>query len=343
MFGAKKTQLDSGCVLSRGLSLEKVPGITEQTILYIQPCASVQGRVNCELRLGTDGAGAAEEFFGFRTLSKIVEAYADRFAESRASSTLGAARIQWKGKKILIFQNGRIVIREALDENDVQDTLEFLSKLLAPSIRCAHCKQELTACALGLCHSCSTHMPEMTGEAWNLVWKQALARFESLLSEALTYGIRVENELRKQNAPVHSQIDSSGTQVARLSRLLLDCLVSSNGRRELTAGLALIGAVWKLGSVLEAFGRLQIRLISVDRGSNERLTAVCQMLGTILDWVARILTSLGGRSEREHTSLDEKETTRGSSILKQELHLDALTVEILGEENAGLLQKLVEK
>ena len=344
MFGAQKTQeLDAECTLSRGLSLEKVPGITEQTILYIQPCASIQGRVNCELRLGIDGVGAAEEFFEFETLSKILATYADRFAESRASSTLGAARIQWRGKKILIFRNGRIVIREALDENDVQATLEFLSKLLAPSIRCIHCKQELTECTVGLCHSCSTYLPAMAKETGTLIWKQVSARFESLIAEALIYRSKVENELKKENGLVPSPADVPRTQVARVSRLLLDYLVSSNGRRELMAGLALLKAVWGLESVLEAFSRLQMRSISAGKVSNDRLISASQLLGILLDWVAGISASLTNRSEKKSITLDEKEVLGASSTLKEMFPLDALTVEILGKENVRLLEKLTEK
>ncbi len=342
MFGAQKTQeLDAECILSRGLSLEKVPGITEQTILYIQPCASIQGRVNCELRLGIDGTGVAEEFFDFETLSKILVAYADRFAESRASSTLGAARIQWRGKKILIFRNGRIVIREALDENDVQTTLEFLSKLLAPSIRCIHCKQELTECAVGLCHSCSTHLPTMAGEAGTLIWKQVFARSESLLAEALSYRSEVEHELKKENGPVHSLDNVSQTQFARVPRLLLDFLVSSNERRDLIAGLALLKIVWVLESVVRAFGRLHARSVSTAQ-VNSNLLEPSQLLGILLNWIAEVSASLAGRAV-------ERGITKGDKKVLEELRtkarfpLSATTVEILGKENVILLEKLTRK
>ena len=345
MFGAQKTQeLDAECVLARGLSLEKVPGITEQTILYIQPCASVQGRVNCELRLGIEGVGVAEEFFEFETLSRILEAYADRFAESRASNTLGAARIQWRGKKILIFRNGRIVIREALDENDVQTTLEFLSKLLAPSIRCVHCGEKLTECAVGLCHSCLTRYPTIAGETRTLIWKQVYARFESLLAEAFRYKSDVASELKKENLQPHSSLgEIPQTQFVRASRLLLDFLVSSNERRDLIAGLALLKAVWSLESVLEAFTRLQIRSISANQVSNDRLMLSRQLLGILLDWIAGISASLAGRYEKRSVALDEKEVSEASSALTGRPPLDVLSVEILGKENVRLLEKLARK
>ena len=170
------------CVLVKGISLENMPGLPESTVLYIQPCASIEGRVNCELRFGIPGKGAKEIFYDFPTLSRILNVYSDNFAETRASYNLGVARVQWQDKKILISKNGRIVIREAVDEEDAKATIGFLSRLLAPSIICDRCGQVILNCATASCGECAKEQASLVNLSRNVLWTEGIHGMRNLTS-----------------------------------------------------------------------------------------------------------------------------------------------------------------
>ena len=335
-------EVDNGCVLARGISLETVPGITEQTILYIQPCASVQGRVNCELRLGIEGTGVSEEFFEFTILSKVLTTYGDRFAENRTSIALGAARIKWRGKKILIFRNGRIVIREALDENDVHATLEFLSKLLAPSIQCSHCRENLTDCAAGLCQSCSTHPFVMTEEPKSLLWKQARAKFEAFLGDASKFKSAVEDEIRNGVPLTSSPFETLENQSVRTSRLLLDFLVSSTERRDIASGLALLKICWDTESCMNTLNKMHVKSTAIAAMGGHIGDMFTQLLDFGFTNTKQLYAEMRKAPISARTTLEKKEVSEMLRRIRTRPELDALFTEVFDEESIKVLVRFGE-
>jgi len=245
---------DEECVLVKGISLESMPGLTESAVLYIQPCASVQGRVNCELRFGIPRRGAEESFFDFPALSRILNAYSDRFAETRVSSSLGVARVQWRGKKILIFKNGRIVIREAIDEEDAKATIDFLSKLLAPSIICDKCGQVLLNCAAASCRECAVEHASLSSLPSNLLWVGGLQRIRDLVKALIERSSFVKDVKREESI---TSVEYLSTQSDRIVHLILDLIAYSGNREELAVGILLLKRAWDLGLTLEVLDRIQ--------------------------------------------------------------------------------------
>ena len=344
MFRAQAIQgVNDECVLARGISLEAMPGITEQAILYIQPCASVQGRVNCELRLGVEGAGVSEEFFEFTILSKVLATYGDRFAENRTSIALGAARIQWRGKKALIFRNGRIIIREALDENDVQATLEFLTRLLAPSIRCGHCGENLTECASGLCQSCSMHPSVMAEESKSLLWKQACARFENLFVDGLKFRSAVEDEIQKRVPLSSSPFEVLASQAMRTSRLLLDFLVSSTERQDIASGLALLRACWDTESCMATLNRMHANSTAIAAAGEHIGDMLMQLLGFCFANAEQLYAEMRKAPISVRTTVEKKEVSEMLRNIRTSPGLDALFTKVFDDMSLKMLVRFDER
>jgi len=255
---------DVQCVLVKGISLESIPGPTASTVLYVQPCATVEGRVNCELRFGIPGKGALEIFYDFPTLSRILDAYDDDFDETRVSSNLGIARVQWRGKKILISKNGRIVIREAVDEGDARDTIDFLSRLLAPSVICDKCGQVVLNCAMASCGRCARQQPSLTALPVNPLLTEGVQRIQNL-TKAL---IERRDSLEKEAIRGEPVVPSYGplAKVDEIAHLSLDLIVNSRSREGLAAGILLLGQAWDLNLILGLLDQIH-RGSSSDRGS----------------------------------------------------------------------------
>ena len=281
----KLSGFDAECVLAKGISLESVPGPTGSTVLYIQPCASVEGRVNCELRFGIPGRGAKETFYDFTILSRVLNAYNDKFAETRVSSNLGVARIQWQGKKILISRNGRIVIREALDEEDAKATMDFLSKLLAPSIICDRCGQVLVNCATASCGECAKQRASFATLPVHPLWTdgvQGVGRLTDALIE------RRESLEKDVKLVVPSSSGPLSAQADKVLRLNLDLIVQSGDREELVAGIVLLRHAWDLSLILELLDQVH------QQGHNNLGSFVTPILRTIESWLIALKESTDG-------------------------------------------------
>jgi len=291
MFRTEKLPgFDAQCVLVKGISLESMPGPTASTVLYVQPCATVEGRVNCELRFGIPGKGALDIFYDFPTLSCILDAYDDDFDETRVSSNLGIARVQWRGKKILISKNGRIIIREAIDEEDARETIDFLSRLLAPSIICDRCGQVVFNCALGGCGECARQQASLKALPVNILWTEGFQRMQNL-AKALTER-RDSLEKEAMGGPAVSY-EPLSTQVDGMAHLSLDIIVHSSNREELAVGVLLLRQAWDLSLILGLFEQLRQHNLPSDRNS---IISILQMLKI---WLLALEESVDGILDEE--------------------------------------------
>ena len=260
------------CVLVTGVVLVNLPGPGEPTILYIQPCASVEGKINCEFRLGLPGEGASEGFFDFPVLSRILSTYGDKFAETRISSNLGVARIQWHGKKITISKNGRIIIRESTNEEDAKATIEFLSRLLAPSIFCARCGEVLLNCAVASCDECGSKQAFFTSASRSALWSEEVRGIRSLITvldeirDSLYRNIELGEALKS--------FESLSAQCYRASQLTLDLIVQSDNREELAVGILILRFAWDLSLILELLDQVRRYKSSNDKTGLSLLNAI---------------------------------------------------------------------
>jgi len=336
MFKSQEVSgVDHKCVLVKGIGLEKIPGFPETTILYIQPCASIRGRVNCELRLGIPDKGAEEEFFSFPLLSKLLLTYSDRFAETRISDNLGVARIQWRGKKILIFRNGRIVIREALSESDVHASLDFLSKLLAASVLCDNCEKPLLNCAAGLCQTCSRISTILTKVPQNLLRSQIRARFDTLLLTVSKQKARIERLIREPSLVTPSLLDSDvQTQIVRTARLILDLIVSSADRVELISGIALLRQAWDFEFFANILQRVEIESTAVRTADRNALNHFFRLLDASHIYLQDLVCALDSETIRVRLESDHKAVLDCLKKLKEESEKSEVLTDLLRGDDA---------
>jgi hypothetical protein len=138
------------CSLYKGLKNEKTISFGEAEIAYVQPCASERGKVTADIVMSKE----EKEFFNFEIVCLILDLYKIMFAEERCSQALGTAMIKWRGREIIIFKNGRINIKRALNKEEIEKILDSLTRLLLGSIICDNCKKPLIDCAFGKCRKC---------------------------------------------------------------------------------------------------------------------------------------------------------------------------------------------
>lgn len=88
---------------------------------FIKPCITERKKVLAEVKLRR----------GFRpeVLCEIMSK--SKLAKyTKCSEDLGIARIEWKGKTILVFASGEINIRRAEDKKDALETANFIKDIL---------------------------------------------------------------------------------------------------------------------------------------------------------------------------------------------------------------------
>jgi len=138
------------CSLAKGLKKGEAISFGEAEIAYVQPCASERGKVTADIVMSKE----EKEFFNFEIACLILDLYKIMFAEERCSQALGIAMIKWRGKEILVFKNGRINIKRALNKEEIEKILNSLTRLLSGSILCENCGKPLIECAFGKCKKC---------------------------------------------------------------------------------------------------------------------------------------------------------------------------------------------
>jgi len=92
-------------------------------ISFIKPCTSSRKRLLAEVRL--------RRGFSPRDLCMILEK-ARIGGTVKCSEDLGVARIEWKGKTVMVFASGEVSIRRAENKKDAIETANFIKDILLP-------------------------------------------------------------------------------------------------------------------------------------------------------------------------------------------------------------------
>jgi ArsR family metal-binding transcriptional regulator len=141
--------------------------ISEEGITYIHPCISEAGKLAAESRLTAGPEGEVDLKYGFLDpfmLCYVLDMYRDFFDDVKCSPRLGTAKMEYDGKIILVFQNGKIKIRQARDREDVLNTLRLTARVMWGSIICSCCGNAGIDCASGGCEECVTRVcPVLAG------------------------------------------------------------------------------------------------------------------------------------------------------------------------------------
>ena len=124
----------------------------KEGIAYIRPCVTEVGKVMAEANLSFRKI-SKYGFFDPYVMCEILN-YCQIFESIRCSPSLGFAKISYQGKTILLFQNGKINVRKAKDQEDALDTIHFVSRATWGAIIC-ECGNTCIDCAAGACDYCS--------------------------------------------------------------------------------------------------------------------------------------------------------------------------------------------
>jgi ArsR family metal-binding transcriptional regulator len=97
-----------------------------------QPCITDATMVMAEFYLATKEVEYGYVDPGF---CEYVLLY---FDEAKCSQSLGIGRIEWEGKELLISQTGKILIRQAVDNEDAVEACQLLSRLVSGAVICSN-------------------------------------------------------------------------------------------------------------------------------------------------------------------------------------------------------------
>jgi len=139
------------CLLSKGLEIKDLIKVRRETILYVQPCASERGKLMADVEL----RGGATEFINPDKLCSLLEIHRRRFAELKCSSSLGVAKLKWRGKEISIFKNGKLKIQRALDREEIMKIANSTARLIWGASQCELCGRPVLDCASRECGKCA--------------------------------------------------------------------------------------------------------------------------------------------------------------------------------------------
>ena len=238
---------DNNCVLSSDwvLSILNPP---QSEFVYTEPCASDEDKVTSEYHLRIPGKSASDTVCSFTVLSSILSLCSDRFSEKRISANLGVAKIQWRSTRIMIFQNGRIVIREAPSKRVVKSTIIFLSKLISPSIICTRCGRALVDCAMLSCECDSQQCrSERRGDA---SWAKAIVETKALTTilDAIQDSLQKKTDLTASDS-----LETLTEECSMSSKVFMDRIIESNTQGELASSIFALGYVWDLMLILQLY------------------------------------------------------------------------------------------
>ncbi|MEM3517362.1 MAG: hypothetical protein QW647_06205, partial [Candidatus Bathyarchaeia archaeon] len=227
------------CSLSKGLKKERIVSFGETEIAYIQPCASEKGKVTADIVMSKE----EKEFFNFEVLCLILDLYKIMFAEERCSQALGTAIIKWRGRDIIIFKNGRINIKRALNKEEIEKILDSLIRLLLGSIICENCKKPLIDCAFGKCKKCMNIKEELkiNEEAFKkyltgLFLIKSLNKLHEVSKKTLMYSFNSTIFDKPKLIEIYRNINDSAFEA-------LNCIIGASTMDELSLGLIVLSLV----------------------------------------------------------------------------------------------------
>jgi hypothetical protein len=143
--------LVDNCILSKGVEIQELLGVRKEAVLYIQPCASERGKLMADIELSQE---IDVEFFDPKVLCSLLEIHRKRFAELRCSSSLGVAKVKWRGRDMSVFKNGKLKIQRAPTREEILKMANAMSRLVWGAILCEVCGEPGLSCASGECGKC---------------------------------------------------------------------------------------------------------------------------------------------------------------------------------------------
>lgn len=292
-------KFSSKCIIVEQVKSELRPDTVVEKGIVIHPCTTERGKIMVDTRFSSGELGQVEKFFDFSSLCSILDAYKDRFQETKCSPSLGIARVEWKGKAISIFRNGRVKIRRVVDEEDAKRTVKFLASVLWGSVICGNCGKASVFCASGGCGDCIERGRRRGVKVEVLLagvmivegYRHLMRAFEGI-SEILD---RIAKSIKGRRSYARSltegkEVDAS---ISRASHLAIDFIVQTPGRDDAVFGLTLLGAAFNLRGMRRALAELAETLKDVDFSTikGDILDRFYKALGIVLEFSRDAITA----------------------------------------------------
>lgn len=145
-------------LLREGIASEargEIARVTDEILLgrrgiaYIFPCVTEAGKIACETRLV--GAAAKYGFVDSEAMCRFTRTFC-----SRCSALLGMAKMLHDGRTVLLYQSGRMVVRQADNKEQVMETLRAVARAVWPAQICPQCGNVAYDC---VARPCCTQCP----------------------------------------------------------------------------------------------------------------------------------------------------------------------------------------
>ncbi len=129
-----------------------------QRIIKIQPCTE-NGMVTLEVDLNPNLN--EQQFFDPKYLCENLTE-APYFENTQCSEELGYARLNYKGKRLHIFNSGKIIIRRADNHEDAINALRLVILAAIYSIRCHKCGKLFSDCLSDNCNEIINNLKDIS-------------------------------------------------------------------------------------------------------------------------------------------------------------------------------------
>ncbi|MCK5547558.1 MAG: hypothetical protein KAI64_00980 [Thermoplasmata archaeon] len=245
-------------------------GLNEK--IEIQPCTE-EGMVTLEAKLGEKD----EDYFD-PEIMKLALSYSP-FKDVKYSKDIGYAFALYKGKRIHIFKQGKIIIRRADNPTDALQTLKICIKTLLPAVLCDH-KKPVIGCYRGEFKECLKDCVPLKklimGDAHTL-------RFLDIMKNP-------PEQVRKRKAVLEILVNSmehEGMEISNYSELIESerkavhkSMVESEDPIELSTNLSMLAVLDNLEEILNV---LYVEKVKRETDIKEILDAVCDTMKAILE------------------------------------------------------------
>lgn len=109
----------------------------------VHPCSDDQSKVICEAMLAPEDLNF--DYFDSCELCQLL-GQKKLLEDLKCSIKLGFMQFKLDGKKITLFKNGRIIVRKAMDKEDVINTIKSVYELVEPALICQSCGKLKEVC-----------------------------------------------------------------------------------------------------------------------------------------------------------------------------------------------------
>ncbi|MFQ5887614.1 MAG: (Fe-S)-binding protein [Candidatus Hydrothermarchaeales archaeon] len=265
-YAENKAKIKS--LLKEGIKIGMRMPTRSEKVTYIRPCTTERGKVTATARFVPPFVERKELKYGFYdpfVLCGLLKSYRP-FEDVKCSEKLGIARITYDGKSILLFGNGQIKVRKARDKEDVQATIDLISRIMWGSIICPDCGCDVIDCASGGCHECLTTLcpvlngpPVLDADKISMRKKAKGSRIFERLDVIETQGIFMEGIKTLENAVKDfKKLMESKRRVDlqdfndEMTKISLDFIIKTERLEDAVLGIVLMGITRDLTRAVEA-------------------------------------------------------------------------------------------